>query len=91
MVKSVQGSPLSMDVNANVRYLENLEAGVSYRFDDSFSVLVNYGITQNLRLGYAYDYTTSNLGNYNSGTHEIMLLFDMNFSGSKNYSSPRFF
>lgn len=91
MVKSVQGSPLSMDVNANVRYLENLEAGVSYRFDDSFSVLVNYGITQNLRIGYAYDYTTSNLGNYNSGTHEIILLFDMNFSGSKNYSSPRFF
>lgn len=91
MVKSVEGAPLSMDVNANVRYLENLEAGVSYRFDDSFSLLVNYGITQNLRIGYAYDYTTSNLGNYNSGTHEIILLFDMNFSGSKRYSSPRFF
>ncbi|MFK7814664.1 MAG: type IX secretion system membrane protein PorP/SprF [Maribacter sp.] len=91
MVKSVQGAPLSMDVNANVRYLENLEAGLSYRFDDSFSVLVNYGITKSLRIGYAYDYTTSNLGNFNSGTHEVILLLDMNFSGSKNYSSPRFF
>lgn len=91
MVKSVQGSALSIDINANVRYLENLEAGLSYRIDDSFSVMANYGITQNLRIGYAYDYTTSNLGNFNSGTHEVFLLFDLNFSGSKRYSSPRFF
>ena len=91
MVKRVEGSPLSLDLNANVRYLDNIEAGLSYRIDDSFSLMANYGITQNLRIGYAYDYTTSNLGNYNSGTHEVFLLFDINFSGSKRYSSPRFF
>lgn len=91
LVKGVQGAPLSVDLNANVRYLENLEAGLSYRLDDSISVLVNYGITHNLRIGYAYDYTTSNLGDFNSGTHEVFLLFDLNFSGNKNYSSPRFF
>ena len=91
MVKYVQGTPLSVDLNANVRYLENLEFGLSYRIDDSVSAMVNYGITDNLRLGYAYDYTTSNLGNFNSGTHEVFLLFDLNFSGSKRYSSPRFF
>lgn len=91
LVKSVAGSPLSIDINSNLRYLGNLEAGVSYRIEDSFSIMANYGITNNLRIGYAYDYTTSNLGNFNSGTHEVFLLFDMNFSGSQRYSSPRFF
>lgn len=91
MVKSVQGAPLAADVNANVRFNGNLETGLSYRLNESYSVLLNYGITQHIRIGYAYDYTTSNLGNFNSGSHEIMLLFDLNFSGSKRYSSPRFF
>lgn len=91
LVKSVQGAPLSMDLNANVRYLQNFEAGISYRFDDSFSVLVNFGITESLRMGYAYEYTTSNLGDFNSGTHEIILMYDLNFTRSKRYSSPRFF
>lgn len=91
MIRSVMDSPLSVDINANLRYLENLEAGFSYRIDDSFSIMANYGVTQNLRIGYAYDYTTSNLGNFNSGTHEVLLLFDLDLSGSKRYSSPRFF
>lgn len=91
MAKVVQGAPLSLDINANVRFNGNLEAGLSYRFDDALSAMVNIGITPDFRVGYAYDYTTSNLGNFNSGTHEIMLLYNFRFSGAKRYSSPRFF
>jgi hypothetical protein len=28
---------------------------------------------ENLTFGYAYDYATSNIRNYSSGTHELML------------------
>ncbi len=91
LVKSVQGAPISMDFNANVRINGNFEVGVSYRLDDAISGLFNIGITPDLRVGYAYDYTTSNLGDFNSGTHEIMLLYNFRFSGAKRYSSPRFF
>ncbi len=90
MLKGVQGSPLSVDVSANFLFNDRLEVGANYRLDDSVSLLANFGVTPSLRLGYAYDYTTTNLGNYNSGTHEAFLLWDIDFS-KKNLKSPRFF
>jgi hypothetical protein len=67
---------------------EKFELGVSYRFDDSVSAIVGFQLTPGIRAGYAYDYTLSNLGNYNSGTHEIILLFDIL---NNKLRSPRFF
>lgn len=90
MFKAVSGSPLSIDVSANFLFNERLELGLNYRLDDSLGALVNFGVTPDLRIGYAYDYTTTNLGNFNSGTHEMFLLWDIDFS-KKNLKSPRFF
>ncbi|MDT0684869.1 PorP/SprF family type IX secretion system membrane protein [Autumnicola psychrophila] len=93
MARGVEGAPLSVDVTANVLLYERLEAGIGYRFNESVTGLVNFKITPQLRVGYAYDYTTSNLGNYSDGTHEIMVLFDFDLFGlTKGYDkSPRFF
>jgi len=90
MVKAVSGSPVSIDLSANFLFNERLELGASYRFGDSVSGLINFGITQDLRIGFAYDYTTTELGKYNSGTYEALLLWDIDFS-KKNLKSPRFF
>ena len=90
MFKAVSGSPLSIDVSANFLFNDRFEAGLNYRLGDSVSGMVNFGVTQDLRIGYAYDYTTTNLGNFNSGTHEMFLLWDIDFS-KKNLKSPRFF
>jgi hypothetical protein len=90
MLKGVQGSPLSIDVSANFLMNDRLELGLNYRLDDSVSGLINFGVTPSLRIGYAYDFTTTNLGNHNSGTHEAFLLWDIDFS-KKNLKSPRFF
>lgn len=90
MARAVNGAPLNLDVTANVLLYDKIEFGVAYRLDDSFSGLFNFKITENLRFGYAYDHTLSNLGRFNSGTHEVMLLF--NLSRTKGYDkSPRFF
>jgi type IX secretion system PorP/SprF family membrane protein len=93
MARGVQGAPLSVDITANVLMFNRLEAGVGYRFGDAITGLVNFAITPQLRVGYAYDRTTSNLGDYNDGTHEFLLLFDLDLFGlSKGYDkSPRFF
>ena len=94
MAKGVSGAPLSIDVTANVLYNSFIEGGIGYRFDDSVSALVNFYITPTLRMGYSYDYTLTNLGNYNSGTHEIFLLFDIGSASGKGKGydkSPRFF
>tara|TARA_R100001369_G_scaffold11429_1_gene24913 strand:- start:41441 stop:42382 length:942 start_codon:yes stop_codon:yes gene_type:complete len=93
MARGVQGAPLSVDITANVLMFNRLEAGVGYRFGDAVTGLVNFAVTPQIRVGYAYDRTTSNLGNYNDGTHEFLLLFDLDLFGlSKGYDkSPRFF
>jgi type IX secretion system PorP/SprF family membrane protein len=94
MAKAASGTPLSMDLTANFLINNRFELGAGYRWDDSVAGLVNFYVTPTLRLGYSYDYTLSNLGSYNSGTHEVFLLFDLDFSNlsSKGYDkSPRFF
>lgn len=91
MTKIVVGSPLTFDVSANVLYRDKFELGASYRFDDSVSGLMSVSVTDNLKIGYAYDYTLSNLGQFNSGTHEIFLLFNIDFMGKGYDKSPRFF
>ena len=88
MVKAVIGAPVSVDLSVNALINEKFELGLSYRFDDSVSAILGLNISDDMRIGYAYDYTTSNFGQFNSGSHEIMLLFDFN---RKKIKSPRFF
>ena len=91
MTKAVSGAPLSVDVTANFLIHNKLELGVGYRIDDSVSGLVNFRIVESLRIGYAYDHTLSNLGRFNSGSHEIIVLFNIGILGNGYDKSPRFF
>lgn len=89
LLKGVEGAPLSIDLAGNVLINNKFELGVSWRIDDSLNALMNVEVANGFRIGYAYDYTLSNLGDFNSGSHEIILL--INISNSRNGLSPRFF
>lgn len=91
MSKYVKGAPISLDLSANVLYNDQFEFGAAYRFGDSVSGMMNVKATPNIRVGYAYDYNTSNLGQFNSGTHEIFVLFNLDLSSKGYDKSPRFF
>lgn len=93
MTKAVSGAPLSVDLTTNVLIYNSFEIGAGYRLDDAVTGLANFRITPSMRIGYAYDYTLSNLGRFNSGSHEVMILFDIDKLGNqKGYDkSPRFF
>ena len=91
MTKIVEGSAVSLDVSANVLFNEKFELGASYRFDDSVSALMSVKVSPNISIGYAYDYTTSNFRQFNSGTHEIFMLFNIDLLGKGFDKSPRFF
>jgi len=88
LVKAAIGAPVSIDLSINALFIKKFELGASYRLDDSVSVMVGINVSDDFRVGYAYDHTLSDLGDYNSGSHEIMLLYDFN---RKNLKSPRFF
>ncbi|NLP58796.1 type IX secretion system membrane protein PorP/SprF [Lutibacter sp. B1] len=93
MAKTVEGADLSVDITANVLYKDRIEFGIGYRFDDAISGLVNFRATPELRVGYAYDHTTSNLGPFSSGSHELFILYDLDILNLNNGfdKSPRFF
>lgn len=87
--KIVSGAPLSLDVSANFLFNNKFRLGAAWRWDDSISALLGFQINESLQIGYAYDLTTSNYSNYNSGTHEVMLRYEI-FKEQK-MKSPRFF
>ena len=90
MVKSAFNAPTSVDVSTNFLFFEKFELGASYRFEDSFGAMVNYKISDGIRLGYAYDHIVSDLNVATPSSHEFMVLFDLNFP-KKVSSSPRYF
>ena len=91
MAKAVKGAPISLDLTANMLYNDKLELGIGYRLDESVIGLINFRVTPQLRLGYAYDHTTSNLGPFSSGSHEILILYSFNISNTSKQKSPRYF
>lgn len=91
LVKAVSGAPLGVDVSANFLFNDNFTLGAAYRWDAAVSFLAGFSITEGLHLGYAYDYDTTRLGNYNSGTHEIFVRFEFISSSRNRMVSPRFF
>lgn len=90
MLKSAFSAPTSLDLSTNFLFNEKFEIGATYRLDDSFGAMVNYAVLPNLRIGYAYDHIVSDLKVTTPSSHEIILLFDVNFS-KKVSSSPQFF
>jgi type IX secretion system PorP/SprF family membrane protein len=89
-IKMVTGAPISFDVSANFMIHEKLTMGAAYRWDDSVSALVGFQISPKFNIGYAFDYTTSGLQNYNDGSHEIMLRYEL-IRLDKKLKTPRFF
>jgi type IX secretion system PorP/SprF family membrane protein len=89
LVKGVSGAPVIADLSANALFNEKFTLGLAYRWDDSVSGLIGFQLSPEIFVGYAYDATTTALNNYNSGTHEIMLRFEL--QQLAKILSPRFF
>jgi type IX secretion system PorP/SprF family membrane protein len=90
LTKLVEGSPLQVDLSTNFMFNDKFVVGVAYRWSAALSAMVGFQITDGLYLGYGYDRETTNLNNYNSGSHEIFLRFEL-FSDYSRITSPRFF
>ena len=73
LVKYVKPITPQLDLMARAIYQDQVWLGASFRTQDAVSVMAGYQYKNYLSIGYAYDFTTSNLRNYSSGTHELML------------------
>lgn len=61
------------DFNASLMINSRYWVGASYRMQDAIVLMAGLEIVPNLKFGYAYDITTSEIKTYSSGTHEVML------------------
>lgn len=89
-LRKVAGAPLSSELSAAVILHDRLWLGGMYRYLDALGAMIRFDITNQLGLGYSYDMTLSRLGNYNQGTHEVFVSYDIAYR-NKKILSPRFF
>ena len=86
----VSGSPLRVDVSANFLINEAFSIGGSYRLSSSYGLMTSYQISDAILAGISYDRDSSELRNFNDGTFEIFLRFEL-FKKYRKMYTPRFF
>ena len=90
LMKTIQGAPLQLDVSGNFLFNDKFTIGAAWRWDAAVSAMAGFQVTEGLFVGYGYDLETTKLSNYNSGSHEIFLRFEL-FNKFNKLTSPRFF
>ena len=90
LIKAVEGAPVEADVSANLWINDLVSGGFMYRTNADFSIMAEVRISPSFQLGYDYDRSTTRLGEFNSGSHEIMVRFQFGVEKNK-VSSPRYF
>jgi type IX secretion system PorP/SprF family membrane protein len=92
LIKITASAPIQVDLTASFIIMKKLLAGVMYRTGDAFGVLAGYDITDQLHLGYSYDWSYGlRTFKYNQGTHELVLRYDILFLNKKEVPSLRNF
>ena len=90
--KYIYGTPLQFNVNTSLLVKEFIWLGLGYRTGEALIFLLDYKINDQISLAYSYDWVLNKLNKYNSGSHEIMLLFNINNKTSSSmFNSPRKF
>lgn len=90
VTKMVAGAPLQVDLTGNFLINEKFTVGVAYRWSAALSALVGFKVSDRIFIGYGYDRETTRLSNFNSGSHELFLQFDL-FKINQQVETPRFF
>jgi type IX secretion system PorP/SprF family membrane protein len=87
------GVATDMDLNLTLMYNKKFWGGVSYRTGEAVVGMVGIELMENLKVGYAYDFATSVLSKYSSGSHEVILNYCFKIGVEKapqKYKSIRF-
>ena len=95
------GAPTEFDLDLSLLFYQSLWVGVSFRSSfeafignastvDSADLWAMFYLNKGVRIGLAYDFTLTELRDYNKGSFEIMLGYDFYFQ-DKRIVTPRYF
>ncbi len=91
-IRATEAAPIESDLTANFIFYDKFTAGAMYRTGDAFGTLLAYQVNDNFSIGYSFDWSMANTtGKYNSGSHEIMLRYDLVSFSKAKIKSPRYF
>jgi type IX secretion system PorP/SprF family membrane protein len=90
LLKYETAAPLQADINLNLLYKNRFWLGASYRTGDAVVIIAEVQATKRFRIGYSYDWTLSEMNNYSSGTHEVMIGYEFGKDLMK-IKTPRYF
>jgi type IX secretion system PorP/SprF family membrane protein len=92
LIKSSYGSSVHIEINTMYTFLEDkLGLGLAFRTSKDLLGLVRFNVNKVFSIGYAYQYTYSGLSNYQNGSHEVMMIYEL--SSNKEFvklNAPRF-
>jgi len=79
----VPGVPFAFDYTLRFHMKQQLIAGLSFRLNDAIALQLGYTIQEKFQISYSYDIVTSPLRKYQSGSHELTLIFSSNLGTDK--------
>lgn len=73
----------SVQLGGIMEYDQQFWGGIDYRFQDAVALMLGANFQMNgenaggglLKVGYSYDFSTSNIRNYSSGSHELFVRY----------------
>jgi type IX secretion system PorP/SprF family membrane protein len=87
------GAVMQYNFNVIALYNKKFWGGVTYRNKDAIIGLIGIELINGIKLGYAYDFTLSQVRKNSSGSHEVMIAYSFNLGMDKTpqrYKSVRF-
>jgi type IX secretion system PorP/SprF family membrane protein len=90
LVKYVHGAPVNVDVNFSVLLNKVFWIGASFRSSKAIVGIMEYNITDFVRVGYSYDFSFGAIRSYTTGSHELFLGFDLSVGNKKKAYTTRF-
>jgi len=77
LIKAITAGIFQMDLNSNVYFNEKLNIGASYRIKDAIVGMLGYRFTEQFDVAYSYAFPLSTIVRASSGSHEILLRFEL--------------
>jgi type IX secretion system PorP/SprF family membrane protein len=87
------GRIVQLTINSVITYNKKVWGGVSYRAGDAIIAMAGIELYNGLRLGYAYDFSMTDIRKNTSGSHEFMVNYCFEISAGRSprkYKSVRF-
>ena len=85
LVQGIETGVVQFDIGARAFYDDKYWIGVSYRHQDAVNPMIGVNFDE-IRFGYSYDITISQIKNYSFGSHELICVIILNRIGNNEYN-----